>query len=299
MTIISPYGGGAHWYRGNLHCHTTESDGGLPPEETVAQYRSAGYDFLAITDHGHLTDVSHLADERFATIRGEELSNPHLVALGIREGIEDRLDFAEQIAAVREQGGLPILAHPAWMGLRVGDIAKQDGLAGMEVYNHICQLLNGKGSSVNIWDELLMNGRQLWGVAADDAHLSTFHPQLQGAWVMVAAEELTEAALLSALEAGCFYSTCGPEIRSVEVKAGEDEQQLISVTCSPCTEVRFVGAAFHGGVVRAPEGELLEGAGHCPLEDMVYCRIECADAQGRVAWSNPLRIGPGAPTPSA
>jgi len=292
MTITSPYRRAKRWYRGNLHCHTTESDGGLTPDLTVAQYRAAGYDFVAITDHGLLTDVSHLADGEFTTIRGEELSNPHLVALGIRQQIEDRLDFATQIAAVREQGGLPILAHPAWMGLRVAEIAAQDGLAGMEVYNHICRLLNGKGNSVNIWDELLMDGRQLWGIAADDAHLSTFHPQLQGGWVMLGADELSETAVLAALEAGCFYSTCGPEIHSVEVGTDEEGLELISVACSPCTEVRFVGAAFYGGVIRAGEVETLERAEYRPLGEMGYCRIECVDAQGRVAWSNPLRVEP-------
>lgn len=36
---------------GNLHCHTTLSDGLATPEATAIHYRNAGYDFLAITDH--------------------------------------------------------------------------------------------------------------------------------------------------------------------------------------------------------------------------------------------------------
>ncbi len=38
-------------YKGNLHTHTTCSDGVRSPEEAIAAYREAGYDFLAITDH--------------------------------------------------------------------------------------------------------------------------------------------------------------------------------------------------------------------------------------------------------
>src|SRR5437899_12865383 len=40
--------------RGNLHAHTTFSDGVLPPERLIAEYETLGYDFLAITDHDDL-----------------------------------------------------------------------------------------------------------------------------------------------------------------------------------------------------------------------------------------------------
>jgi hypothetical protein len=38
-------------YRGDLHCHTWYSDGREAPAILAANYRKAGYDFLAITDH--------------------------------------------------------------------------------------------------------------------------------------------------------------------------------------------------------------------------------------------------------
>jgi predicted metal-dependent phosphoesterase TrpH len=37
--------------RGNLHAHTTFSDGVLAPHRLVDEYERLGYDFLAITDH--------------------------------------------------------------------------------------------------------------------------------------------------------------------------------------------------------------------------------------------------------
>ena len=37
--------------RGNLHAHTTFSDGVRSPAALVAEYERRGYDFLAITDH--------------------------------------------------------------------------------------------------------------------------------------------------------------------------------------------------------------------------------------------------------
>jgi len=39
------------FWRGNLHGHSTGSDGALAPLEVCARYRAAGYDFVAVSDH--------------------------------------------------------------------------------------------------------------------------------------------------------------------------------------------------------------------------------------------------------
>ena len=40
-----------NWYKGNLHMHTTLSDGKITPEEACDIYCGKGYDFIAMTDH--------------------------------------------------------------------------------------------------------------------------------------------------------------------------------------------------------------------------------------------------------
>ena len=42
---------GKRWFRGNLHTHSTVSDGLKTPDEVIRIYRNEGYDFLAFTDH--------------------------------------------------------------------------------------------------------------------------------------------------------------------------------------------------------------------------------------------------------
>ena len=42
---------GGTWLRGNLHMHTTRSDGSRKPQRAINDYASRGYDFIAITDH--------------------------------------------------------------------------------------------------------------------------------------------------------------------------------------------------------------------------------------------------------
>jgi hypothetical protein len=98
--------------RGNLHSHTTFSDGVLAPAALVALYERLGYDFLAITDHddridaGYWQALGRLAP-RLILLRGVELSGP---ALPQHVGM-----------VVGERETLYVLNHPARYGLSVDD----------------------------------------------------------------------------------------------------------------------------------------------------------------------------------
>lgn len=61
------------FYKANMHCHSTCSDGALTPEELKELYKSAGYSILAYTDHNVLIDHSDLDDEEFLAITGCEI----------------------------------------------------------------------------------------------------------------------------------------------------------------------------------------------------------------------------------
>ena len=51
---VVPRRPGKRWYKGNLHCHTYWSDGAAFPDQAVREYRDAGYDFCAVTDHNRM-----------------------------------------------------------------------------------------------------------------------------------------------------------------------------------------------------------------------------------------------------
>lgn len=53
-----------NWYKGNLHCHTTDSDGCLGPSEVVKLYKENGYSFLAISDHDVYSDYRETFDSQ-------------------------------------------------------------------------------------------------------------------------------------------------------------------------------------------------------------------------------------------
>ena len=61
-----------NFYKANLHCHTTVSDGKLTPEEVKALYKGAGYSVVAFTDHDVFIPHHDLTDESFLALSGFE-----------------------------------------------------------------------------------------------------------------------------------------------------------------------------------------------------------------------------------
>ena len=70
------------FYKANLHCHTTVSDGAMTPEEVKAHYMRNGYSIVAYTDHEILIPHNELADEKFLPLNGYEIQI-------LQEGDED------------------------------------------------------------------------------------------------------------------------------------------------------------------------------------------------------------------
>ena len=62
-----------HFYKANLHTHTTCSDGCKTPEEIKEIYKAHGYSVIAYTDHDVMIDHSDLNDEDFLTITSHEV----------------------------------------------------------------------------------------------------------------------------------------------------------------------------------------------------------------------------------
>jgi len=71
MRFLLPEKG--RFYKANLHCHSTLSDGSLTPEELKKAYKENGYDILAITDHEYMVDHTDMTEPDFLMLNGYEL----------------------------------------------------------------------------------------------------------------------------------------------------------------------------------------------------------------------------------
>jgi hypothetical protein len=282
------------WYKGNLHTHTTNSDGALSPQEMVRQYEAKGYDFLAITDHDQLTDTSEL-ESSLTFIPGEEvtanfsdLETRHLVALNLREKIpmSPGTPVQEMINRIRAAGGEVIIGHPYWSGIPMEELQQLQGYLGIEIFNTSCHYHIAKGYSLAHWDNLLGRGRRVLGFASDDAHYHfNEHRPVDTAvsFVMVKAKSRSVEDLMAAIGAGHFYASNGPEIQSIEL-----EGDTLTVRTSPARSINIVAQNQLGESFTAPTGSTICEA-RCQLRGgETYLRVECWGGDDRWAWSNPV-----------
>jgi len=301
MSRVDPFALPGRFRRGNLHTHSTASDGHLTPADVCERYRTAGYDFLAITDHfleryGHaLTDVSACETADFVTLRGAEL---HAGRIGSGEfwhllGIGLPADFARpsedetgpQLAArALAAGSFVAAAHPAWYGATESEIRSLGPIHAVEVWNATAADLNDRPDSWYVLDQLLSRGGVYHAIASDDAHFTGERNDAFQAWVWVKVEALTAVHLLTALKAGQFYSSTGPEIHSIEI----DAARWMTIECTPVDRV-FVTARGHQVTSVRGHG-LTEAALDLADLDGPYCRVTVRDQDGFRAWSNPILL---------
>ncbi len=293
------------FWRGNLHTHSTRSDGVLKPEEVCRRYRAEGYDFMALTDHfvgayGYpIVDTVPFRTEGFTTILGAELHSGamangelwHILAVGLPADFapSDSPDFRpkpgqesgpEIAARAVAAGAFVAVAHPQWSGLTLADARTIEAAHAVEIYNHGCAMGCDRPDGAAIADLLLTEGRRLTLIATDDAHFS--EPDHFGGWTMVKAERNEPGALLDALKRGDFYSSQGPELRDVRIEGGK-----VVVECSAVVSVVALG---HGTGAKAVHGHSLTRA-EVPLarlNNSPWVRVSVIDAAGKRAWSNPI-----------
>ena len=62
-----------NFYKANLHCHSTVSDGKWTPEQIKRNYMAQGYSVVAYTDHDVMVPHHELSDESFLALTGYEM----------------------------------------------------------------------------------------------------------------------------------------------------------------------------------------------------------------------------------
>ncbi|HOU12366.1 MAG TPA: hypothetical protein PKZ84_04560 [Anaerolineae bacterium] len=281
-----------NWYKGNTHLHSTASDGGKTFAELARMYAGMGYNFLCRTDHWVSSTVKADAENSpVLWIDGIELDGRdgggayfHVACLGTFTGITREMGFDAALAAARTQDGLLILAHPQWTGNTFDDALRWN-FHGVEVYNHVCHWLNGKGDGGAYWHAMLARQPQILGLACDDAHIRAEHPGWNGGWIVVNAPELTQRAIMAAIRAGNFYSSTGPDFHSIVC-----EGNTVAIETSPVQFARLVGPAYLGKRIGGFEGNLFTAAKFDIPPEWAYAYLQIEDAQGRRAWTNALRV---------
>jgi hypothetical protein len=289
MNFTNPFESSGSWYKANLHCHTTTSDGECSVAERISQYKRQGYNVLAITDHELTNNLTGLSDKDFLVLQGMETHPPcpqggdlyHLVCLNVpyKFKIGQHMNAETRICMVRHAGGAVIMGHPYWCGHNINHLMAIDGYIGIEVYNGTATKIGKELSSVH-WDGLLDAGRFVGAVASDDTHRGR---DIFMGWTMIKAQRLTPEDIISSLQAGCYYATCGPVIEKVSIVGTN-----VCVNCSDAAAIHFMSRRSHGLSVYAQPGSTINSAQCCVKDLQRYVRVEIVDSASRRAWTNPI-----------
>ncbi len=296
---------GDRWYKGNLHTHTTRSDGRRSPEETAAFYRAKGYDFLALTDHWKSCEGG-FDENGLLILSGAEYNAGledvasgvfHIVGVGmtrdpLTEGLFDKTSAAGQmIDGVRACGGEAILAHPAWSLNTWDQIAPLRGLAAVEIYNSVSDLPhNCRPYSGEVIDQLAARGYILPLVADDDTHFWDGEQAKGYIWANLGGRPLDRENLLEALRRGDFYATQGPRF------SWRYENGVFTVECEPSSKVDrvtfFTNRPWVGGrsVLRTADGSPVTEASFTPAPHRdTFVRAEIGSADG-MGWTQIVKL---------
>ncbi len=198
-------------YTGNLHVHTSYSDGQALHTKVVQAAAEAGLDFVIVTDHnvwvdkceGYYDYVLLLVGEEIHDVRRQPQANHLLVYNAESELSPLASDPQGLIDAVNQRGGLCYLAHPDEYGSPLSPdldaIPWEDwdvtGYAGLEIWNYMSEFkarirnkvaalfyahfptLGIRGpfrATLRRWDQLLAQGQRVSAIGGSDAHGNTY-----------------------------------------------------------------------------------------------------------------------------
>jgi predicted metal-dependent phosphoesterase TrpH len=135
----------------DLHIHTTASDGFATIQEVLDHLAKLKvFNVIAITDHdvldASLWAYSQRSHYAFEIIPGVEVSSAdgHVLGLWVTQPIPMGMSLAETVAAIHEQQGIAILAHPFEITvcshtfrryLSQPEVVREAGVDAIEVHN--------------------------------------------------------------------------------------------------------------------------------------------------------------------
>lgn len=297
-------------------------------EEWVTYKRDTGRVQVKLKTYNEYKDK--FEDDSFLIIQSEEISDKfdgkpiHMNATNLKSMIppqgggsvtEVMQRNVDAVLKQREETGVPMfphINHPNFhFAITAQDIIGLTGERFFEVYNGHPQVYN-YGDSTRpgtefMWDEINMayyRKKQpfLYGLATDDSHnYHLFGSEYSNAgrgWVMVLADSLTPASLISAMEAGDFYATTGVILDEVKI-ANDALSVKVKEEAGVKYEIQFIGATAQDLTTQILKRVSGTEASIELLDSYVFVRAKIVsdkvkenpflDGDVETAWTQPVR----------
>ena len=223
---------GPGWYFGELHSHSSHSDGKHEMADIADRAARAGLDFLALTDHNTMSAHPVPTGAPVIIVPGFELTtfHGHHPVYGLAEMVPWHRDgqvlaLGEIAPHMRAAGGLIGIAHPfvpgdpLCTGCRMVEGLPPESFDLMEVwYRRWSSPGSDNQAGYELWNRLWASGHRKTAVAARDWHGPEQEGPFPGALPLtgVFAADATPAAIVEGLRSGRVILSRGP---IVEVSA--------------------------------------------------------------------------------
>lgn len=154
--------------------------------------------------------------------------------------------------SIRADGAVPSLNHPQFRwAIDAATLTQVCNLDSLEVYIGSPNTNNGWGFE-EMWDNALTAGRELYGIAVDDAHeFERFAPDRSNpgdGLVEVRAPELSQEAILDALRRGEFSASTGVKLKAeprhpgrLEIRVAQHSDQQFPPGSSAGRDASWIG----------------------------------------------------------
>jgi hypothetical protein len=231
------------WYKGDLHAHSTYSDGDSSVADVVANGESVGLDFFVITDHDTYMngEPAHWFDpyyqsEQMVLLYGVEWTSSlghanvwSTVPFSYGDLWQANLDLDGEaaVSAAHWEGALFSINHPMAIGCCPWKYQVYDGVDTIEVWNSMYRFPNfNRWAGHLFWDNLLNSGKRIPGVGGSDTHylegvLSHLYTHVNPTtWVY--ADDLSAEAVLAGISAGHASISYSPNAARLDFRADAD-----------------------------------------------------------------------------
>ena len=290
------------WFQGDIHYHinTSPDDGNADlPTMTLYLRDTGGHDFTCVAGHDYIFDANAYTTSTFLGVNGVEASNngPHVVGFGMNSlgsfnpgsGLQGHID------SIIAGGGLPMVAHPHWsqdyqeydMPTLMSNMTNCNLIS---VFNYYCEITGSwkMGNSESYWDELLTNGKVIYGYAESDSHGTG---KIGYTFNMTGASELTLDAFKTALQNGNSYFcytkvkwASGITITCYRI-GGTEAGDTINITTNGGETIQFIGA--NGSVLQTTSDN---EARYTITGTEQYVRTKITNAAGDITWTQPVFV---------
>jgi hypothetical protein len=246
----------AGWYRGDLHMHTAHSDGGCPNASgtkkvpcplflTVASAAKRGLDFIAISEHNTMSQVSEMRElqpyfDTMLMIPAREITTfeGHANLFGVAQPLDFRVgstavpDWNALLVDVANAHGVISVNHPRrpndetcmGCGFTPHDAVDMRGFQAVEAING--GDAERADSGIPFWEAQLDAGLRITAIGGSDSHdgsdapRDAFAGRIGSPTTVVQARDLSMEGILDGIRAGhVFVDVEGTPERALDVAA--------------------------------------------------------------------------------